>query len=72
MDLRRVSMSIAYAEDEQNIRYFLENAKLLEKLHLSFAHRSIVGLRDIPSTLKVLDLTVLRLCRALRGSGGGT
>ena len=63
MDLRRLSMSVARSEDEQSIRYLLQNAKLLEKLHLSVARgQSLVGLHDIlfPSarTLKVLDLTV--------------
>ena len=61
MDLRRLSMSFIGSEDEQNIRYILQNAKLLEKLHLSVHFlRSIVGLLS-PSarrTLKVLDLTV--------------
>ena len=34
MDLRRPSTCL---EDERNIRYVLQNAKLLEKLHLSVA-----------------------------------
>jgi hypothetical protein len=61
MDLRRLSMSFTRFEDEQNIRYLLQNAELLEKLHLSVDRgRSLVGLLS-PSarTLKVLDLTVL-------------
>ena len=63
MDLRRLSMSSKRFEDERNIRYLLQNAKLLEKLHLSVERgRSLVGLHDILSpsarTLKVLDLTV--------------
>jgi hypothetical protein len=60
MDLRRLSMSFTRFEDEQNIRYLLQNAGLLEKLHLSIDRgRSLVGLLS-PSarTLKVLDLTV--------------
>ena len=62
-NLRRFSMSFTYLEDERNIRYLLQNAKLLEKLHLSVGFdRSLVGLHDILSpsarTLKVLDLTV--------------
>ena len=62
MDLRRLSTCL---EDERNIRYVLQNAKLLEKLHLSVASgrgQSLVKLHDILSsssrTLKVLDLTV--------------
>jgi hypothetical protein len=63
MNLRRLSMSFTRSEDEQNIRYLLRNAKLLDDLHLSVGHyRNLVGLRDILSpiacTLKVLDLTV--------------
>ena len=58
VDLRRLSMSVARIEDEQSIRYLLQNAKSLEKLHLSV--EIVVGLHDIlfPSarTLKVLDL----------------
>ena len=62
MDLRQLSMSFLWYEDEQNIRYLLQNAKLLENIHLLFGlHQSLVGLHDIfsPSarTLKVLDLT---------------
>ena len=63
MDLRRLSIHFACFEDEWNIRYLLQNAKLLEKLHLSVGPGwSLVGLHDIlslsASTLKVLDLTV--------------
>jgi hypothetical protein len=63
MGLRRLSMSFTRFEDERNIRYLLQNAKLLEKLHLSVRlGRSLVELHDILSpsarTLKVLDLTV--------------
>ena len=59
-DLRQLSTSL---EDEQNIRYLLQNAKSLEKLHLSVGRfRDLVGLHDIilPSarTLKVFDLTL--------------
>ena len=67
MDLRRLSLSsimISDYSEEQNIRYLLQNAKLLEKLHLTVgADRILVGLYDIlPSTLKVLVLTVLYDC----------
>jgi hypothetical protein len=59
MDLKRLSMSFTWSEDEQ---YVLQNAKLLEELHLSIGrgpNSSLVGLHDIFSpTLKVLDLTV--------------
>jgi hypothetical protein len=63
MDLKRLSISSTCFEDERNIRYLLQNAKLLEELHLSVGHgRSLVGLHDIlpPSarTLKVLGLKV--------------
>ena len=63
MDLRRLSMSLTTFEDEQNFRYLLQNAELLEKLHLSVGRgRSLVGLHDTilsssARTLKVLDLT---------------
>ena len=63
MDLRRLSTSSIRFDDERNIRYLLQNAKLLEKLRLSAGlGRSFVGLHDnlSPSarTLKVLDLAV--------------
>ena len=63
MDLRRLSMSLSMFENEQNIRYFLQNAKLLEKLRLSVGLRqSLVGFHDTLSpsarSLKVLELTV--------------
>jgi hypothetical protein len=59
-DLRRISMSLAGLNDERNMRYLLENAKLLEKLHLSVVHgRSLVGvLSSSARTLKALDLSV--------------
>jgi hypothetical protein len=58
MDLRRFSTRF---EEERNLRYLLQNAKLLEILHLSVSPgRRFVGLHDILSlsarTLKVLDL----------------
>ena len=58
MDLRRLSTCL---EDKQNIRYLVQNAKLLEKLHLTVGYdQNLVGLHDILSpsahTLKVLDL----------------
>ena len=63
MDLNRLSMSFIRFEDEKLFRYLLQNAKLLEKLHLSVGRgRSLMGLHEILSpsarTLKVLDLTV--------------
>ena len=62
-DLRRLSMSFACSEDEWSIRYLLQNAKLLEKLHLNLCRGgSLVGLGDILSsstrTLKLLGLKV--------------
>ena len=59
-DLRRLSI---WLEDEWNLRYFLQNAKLLENLHLSVRPEgSLVGLHDILSsiarTLKFLDFRV--------------
>ena len=55
MDLRRVSMSFG---DERDMRYILQNAKLLENFHLSvFGSCSLVGILSLsPRTLKVLDL----------------
>ena len=64
MGLRHVSMSFSSFGDERNIRYLLQNAKLLEKLHLSVdvGRGSLVGLRDMlspsASALKVLDFKV--------------
>jgi hypothetical protein len=59
MDLRRLSICF---DDERNIRYLLQNAKLLEKLHLSVKRGSLWGLRDILSpiacALKFLDLKI--------------
>ena len=68
MDLGRLSLSFVESEDEQIIRYLLQNAQSLEELHLSVdCRRNLVGLLS-PSarsgTLKVLDLTVFlyRFC----------
>ena len=63
MDLRGLSMSFNWFQDERIIHYVLQNAKLLEKLHLSVGPgQSLVRLHDILSssahTLKVLGLTV--------------
>ena len=64
MDLRRLSISSDLRKDEQNIRYLLQNAKLLENFNLSVGHRqTIVGLHDIlspsPRNLKVLGLILV-------------
>ena len=76
MDLRRFSMSSIWFEDEWIIRYVLQNATLLEEVHLSVGlAQSLVGLHDYLSlsarTLKVLDLTISLHCgsvpRALAG-----
>jgi len=60
MDLRRLS---TWLDDERNIRYLLQNVKLLENLHITVCYnQSLVGLHDnlSPSarTLKVLELIV--------------
>ena len=60
-DLTQLSTSL---EDEWNLRYLSQNAKLLEKLHLSSigSDQSLARLYDILSpssrTLKVLDISV--------------
>ena len=63
MNLRGLTMD--FQGDDRHIRYVLQNAKLLEKLHLHLgADRSLVELHETLSpsvrrgTLKVLDLTV--------------
>jgi hypothetical protein len=62
MDLRRLSICL---RDKQNVRYLLQKAKLLEKLHLSQVNfdQTLEGLYNILSTsagtLKVLDLTLV-------------
>ena len=73
-DLRRLSICF---QDERNIRYLLQNAKLLEQLYLLVQRGwSLVGLRDtlspIARTLKVLDLTVslAGLCEELEAMAG--
>jgi hypothetical protein len=59
MDLRQLSMVSNRFEDVRNIRYLLQNAKLLEKLDLSAdLGFSGMGLHLSP-TLKVLNSTVL-------------
>ena len=35
IDFRRLEISFTYPNDEQNLQYLLQNAKLLEELHLS-------------------------------------
>ena len=63
-DLKQLAMSFTRLEDRQNIQYLLQNAKLLEKLHLLVERDrlSLVGFHDILSptarTLKVLEFTV--------------
>ena len=63
MGLSRLSVSFSRFEDERNIRFLLQNAKLLEKLHLSDkCDWSSVSLYNILSpgacTFKILHLTV--------------
>ena len=82
MDLRRVSTPLTFSE-EKNIRYLLQNAKLLERLKLSVKLGRLVGLHKILSpiapSLKVLDLTLTCdsislpltvLCRELKAMAG--
>ena len=71
-DLRRLSMSLSYFEDEQNIRYLLQNAKSLENLHLTVDDgRSIEGILSLrASTLKVLDLSVSLYHHRVRSLAG--
>ena len=61
MDLRRLWIFLIESDDAQSIRYMLQNAKLLEKLHLKVGRR-LVGFHDILSpiarTLKVLSFSV--------------
>jgi hypothetical protein len=86
MDLRRLSISSMYFfKDEWNLRYLLQNATLLEKLHLSIASKdTLESLHDILSpsarTLKELDLIAtsysisksqpLGLCEELKAMAG--
>jgi hypothetical protein len=62
MDLRRLSMNCTQFKDKRNVRYLLQNAKLLEELQLSVGpDRTLLGLHKILSplrTLNVLDLTL--------------
>ena len=60
MDLRQLSISFVYVEDKRNIQCLLENAKLLERLHLTVdIGMSLVGVLSTGArTLKVLDLTL--------------
>ena len=57
-DLKRLKMPVLWTNDEENIRYLLQNAKSLEKLQLTIGRR----LHDILSlsarTLKVLVLSI--------------
>ena len=59
MDLRRFSTYQGNLEDEQNIRYLLQKANLLEKLELSVGRgKNLVGLLSQNArTLKVLHLS---------------
>ena len=61
MDLRQLSTSL---DDGRNLQYLSQNAKLLEKLHLSVVGfgQSLLRLYDLLSsssrTLRVLDISV--------------
>ena len=69
MDLRQLSISFNEFDDERNIRYLLQNAKLLENFDLSVScAQSLVGILSLsPRTLKVLDLEVAVYDRELGG-----
>jgi hypothetical protein len=79
MDLRQLSIDF---EDKQNIRYLLQNAKLLEKLHLTVKRGRLWGLHDIlfppiACALKFLDLKIYTcglqlpgLCEELEAMAG--
>ena len=58
-DLKQLSMSVDQPEDKRNFQYLLQNAKLLEKVHLSGVGWGVLHdiLSPIACTLKVLDLT---------------
>ena len=64
MDLRQLSMSFIDLADDRSIKCLLQNAKLLERLHLSVdSDRNLVGVLSTSTpTLKVLDLTVSLYC----------
>jgi hypothetical protein len=81
MDLRRLSISsIHLFKDDWSLQHLLQNASLLEKLHLTVATgANLEGLHDILSpTLKELDLIVsfysisrpLGLCEELEAMAG--
>ena len=60
MNLRQLSMSFIHFKEEPNIRYLLQNAKVLERLHLHVEiGQSLVGFLSASTpTLKALDLSV--------------
>jgi hypothetical protein len=62
-DLRRLSMSLARFDDERNIRYLLQNAKLLEELNLS------VDLTELIHDVSV-HLPLAWLCKELEAMAG--
>ena len=58
-------MDLTWSREEKSVRYLLQKAKLLEKLHLSFKFgllRQLEGLHEILSpiapTLEALGLTI--------------
>ena len=62
MDLRKFSMSFTSDEQTQNCRYFLQNAKLLEKLHLSVRRfGSLEGFHSRSESSSARNLKVLNL-----------
>ena len=63
VDLRILSIYLVRLEDKRNLRHLFQNARSLEKLHLSVElGQNLVGLHDVLSpsarTLKVIDFTI--------------
>ena len=78
MDLRQLSISFIYFDDKRGIQCLLENAKLLERLHLTVGiGQNLVGVLSTSArTLKFLYLTVpiyqslAGLCEELEAMAG--
>jgi hypothetical protein len=76
VDLRRLSMSLFQSDDERNFRYLLQNAKLLEELHLTIGlgPSLLKPLSLCARTLKILDLSVrvplIGVCEGLEEMAG--
>ena len=76
VDLRRLSMSLFHFDDERNFRYLLQNAKLLEELHLTIGlgPSLLNSLSLCARTLKNLNLSVsvllVGVCEGLEEMAG--